>query len=478
MKNNKIIINYVWNIIYQFSVVVVPLITIPYVSRLFGAEGVGTFSSINGLSMFFYFLGILGVSNYGYKLIGSSNHDKTKYSKLFFEIYFIQVILSILSILSYVTIFLNLSIIDNQLFMLLSLPFVVSSIFDISWLFIGLEEMRIVSLRNLFIKIGGMILIFIFVNKPEDLWIYFLIQSASFLIGYIFLFLMSWKVLDFSQIRSLNFIQHIKEIALLSLPVLSIQVYTQFDRTLVMLLSDKANAGYYDQSLKMAKIINPFISSLSIAILPRISNLFFHKDNEQIIKLLGKSLRFTIIASIGLSGVVIAIAPQFVTLFFGNSFSNIVILVQIASVLIIVIPIGGVFANQVALPMNRTKDYIIPTVVGALINLTLGIILIPRFGAFGAIISIVITETLVFVMRAYLVKDIISVRTSTRECKYFIFIYVILLPFGMYLNRIVTFSLFVNTLIIGTLYCLGYILMVLFNPKYRRVIIKIIEKGE
>lgn len=476
MKNRRIVINYLWNISYQFSVVVIPLIIVPYISRIFGAEGIGIYSSINGVSMLFYFLGIMGISNYGYKKIGSVSNNKSMYSKTFYEIYIIQLIFSLVSITSFVIIFIFFNVMNDFMYIALSLPFVLSSLFDISWLFIGIEDMSKVSIRNLLIKISAMILIFIFVKDKSDLWVYFLIQSMSFLIGYILLFLIGKKVLDRNQIFNIELKIHIKEILILSIPVISIQIYTQFDRTLVMILSDNANAGYYDQSLKMAKIINPFISSLSIAIMPRISNLFFHNNSVEIKKLLGKSLNFTIIASLLLAGLVIVISPHFVILFFGNSFSNIISLVQYAALLIIIIPIGGVFANQIALPLNRTREYVIPTVIGAIISIVLGLILIPSYGARGAVFSIIITELIVALLRIYLVREYISIKKHLFQIRYFIIVFFLLLIIGYLLNVIISFGFLINTIITGSIYCFLYFLLVLLNKKYRNILFEFMFK--
>lgn len=253
-------------------------------------------------------------------------------------------------------------------------------------------------------------------------------------------------------------------------------MYTQFDRTMVMLLSDNTNSGLYDQSLKMAKIINPFISSLSIAILPRIANLYYSNNSLEIKRLLNKSLSFTIITGLFLYGMVILISPQFVLLFFGESFPSIIIMVQLASILIVLIPIGGVFSNQIALPLNRTRAFVLPTIIGALLNILLGVLLIPKNGAIGAIYSIIMTEFVVCSIRIYMVKDFISIKKHLIEHIYFITIYIILVFVGSILNGILIFSTIVNTIILITMYIFMYFIFIIFNKNHRNKLFNFISR--
>lgn len=43
-KKSSIKVNFIYNIVYQILLIIIPLITSPYISRILGSEGVGTYA--------------------------------------------------------------------------------------------------------------------------------------------------------------------------------------------------------------------------------------------------------------------------------------------------------------------------------------------------------------------------------------------------------------------------------------------------
>ena len=62
---NKIKKNFIYNLAYQILVVLLPLITTPYVSRVLGSEGVGIFGFTNSVNSYFVLFAVLGTTLYG-----------------------------------------------------------------------------------------------------------------------------------------------------------------------------------------------------------------------------------------------------------------------------------------------------------------------------------------------------------------------------------------------------------------------------
>ena len=133
--------NFIYNIIYQILILIIPLITAPYLSRVVGAEGVGTYSYTYSIVYYFMLLTLLGVNNYGNRSIAKVRDDKKKLSKTFWSIYFFQLVMGIVMLILYL---LYIYLFDNQyrLIALIQTLFIVSSILDINWLFFGLEEFK------------------------------------------------------------------------------------------------------------------------------------------------------------------------------------------------------------------------------------------------------------------------------------------------------------------------------------------------
>lgn len=62
MKKN-ISTNYIYNLGYQIFIILLPIITTPYVSRVLGADGIGTYSYTLSIVTYFTLVGGLGITN-------------------------------------------------------------------------------------------------------------------------------------------------------------------------------------------------------------------------------------------------------------------------------------------------------------------------------------------------------------------------------------------------------------------------------
>ena len=98
---NKVAKNYFYNLSYQMLVLIVPLITTPYVSRVLGAKGVGTFSYTNSIVQYFILFGCVGLNLYGQREIAYVQHEKEKRNKVFWELVILRIITVSISLLVY-----------------------------------------------------------------------------------------------------------------------------------------------------------------------------------------------------------------------------------------------------------------------------------------------------------------------------------------------------------------------------------------
>lgn len=421
--NNKTVKNYMFNLLYQVLIVVTPLITTPYVSRILTPNGVGIYSSCYGVAAIFTAFGLLGILNYGAKRIAIFQNDKERLSKEFWSIWSIQVISSLLSLGVYIGICFSYA--EQRDYYLLLIPLVLSSLFDISWLFMGLEDLKKTVLRNSIVKLLFVVSLFLFVKTAEDLKVYFIIQSASYFLGYSVLWFCLKGKVNWVPINLWKPRKHILEVLMLFIPVIAIQLTSSFDRTMVEKLSNYTETGFYDQAIKMTRIVTPFLTSLSYALLPRIAGLSANNETKEITKNIKYSFDFTFFFSILGAGLLFIIAPVFVPLFFGEEYLQIVKPVQISCVLIVAIPIGGVFANQLALPLGKNVLYTIPVYVTVVVDFLLIFILVPKYGALGGVIAITVAETITAALRIIFMKNTVPLREIFGKIYQYILIFAI-----------------------------------------------------
>lgn len=228
-KVNK---NFMYNMVYQILLYIIPFIVTPYISRVLGAENIGIYSYTYSIVTYFMLLTLLGINNYGTRNIARNHKNREKLSFTFSSIYYLQIIMGIIMLVIY-----NISIIFmdkayTMLFLINNL-FIISAILDINWLFFGLEEFKITTVRNGIIKIVSVILIFLLVKRKEDLWKYLLIMSGSLVISQLYLFLFIKRYVDFKKVKMKDITKHIKSVFVLFIPVIAYSVYRIMDKTMI-----------------------------------------------------------------------------------------------------------------------------------------------------------------------------------------------------------------------------------------------------
>ena len=135
-----------YSMAYQVLIMVLPLITAPYLSRVVGAEGTGIYSYTYSIAQYFVYFAMLGISNYGNRSIAKVRENIGQRNYTFSSIYQLQILTSLVAIVIYL-LYCFVFVHENRNISLLQGFFVLSAIFDISWLFWGMENFKVTVTR-------------------------------------------------------------------------------------------------------------------------------------------------------------------------------------------------------------------------------------------------------------------------------------------------------------------------------------------
>ena len=404
MAKKSITKNYIYNLIYQVLVLILPLVTTPYISRVLGAENIGIYSYTLSIVTYFILFGSLGVALYGQREIAYYQKDKKKYSIIFWEIVILRAITMTISLLLFYLIFVNGN--QYQIYYKILILELIGNCIDISWFFQGLEEFKKTVIRNMIIKLISVISIFTFVKSQNDLKIYFWIYVLSTSIGNASLWLYLPKFLTKVKIKEIHLFRHLKPTLGLFIPQIAVQVYTVLDRTMIgAIISDKSEVGFYDQSQKIIKLLMTIITSLGTVMLPRIANTFASGEKEKINNYMKRSFNMVFLLAFPMIFGIISVSKAFVPIFFGDGYDKVAILMKVISPIILFIGLSNVTGTQYLLPTKRQKEYTISVIIGAITNFIMNACLIWKFGAIGASIGTVIAEFTVTAVQLYFVRN-------------------------------------------------------------------------
>ncbi len=409
--------NYMYNLIYQMLVLILPLITTPYISRVLGAENIGIYSYTISISTYFILFGSLGIAMYGQREIAYLQEKKEAYSKTFWEIVILRFITMAISIAIFCITFVKGE--QYQTYYAILVLELFANCLDISWFFAGLEEFKKTVIRNIAVKIISIICIFLFIKTQDDLVYYFVIYVLSTMIGNVSLWAYLPKYLKKVKFSSLNVVKHLKPTIALFIPQIAMQIYTVLDKVMIgTIIIDKAEVGFYEQSQKVVKMLLAIVTSLGTVMLPRMANAFVGSDREKISGYMKKSFNFVFLIAFPIIFGIIAVSDSFVPIFFGNGYARVSLLIKVISPIILIIGLSNVIGIQYLLPTKRQTEFTVSVIVGAVINFIVNMLLIRTYGALGASIGTVIAEIFVtlvqfvFVRNDFNIKEIIKLSTK------------------------------------------------------------------
>ena len=404
MAKKSVAKNYLYNLAYQILVLILPLITAPYISRILGAENIGIYSFTLSISAYFILFGSLGIALYGKREIAYLQKDRKKYSILFWEIITLRTITMSIALVVYYFTFVQGE--QYQIYYQILMLEIIGNCIDISWFFQGLEEFKKTVTRNTIIKIISVICIFAFIKTKLDLQKYFWIYVASIFVGNMSLWLYLPKYLSKIKIKELKITKHLKPTLSLFIPQIAIEVYTLLDRTMIgNIITDKSEVGFYDQSQKIIKVVLAVITSLGTVMLPRIAHNFAKGKKETVTAYMKKSFNLIFLLAFPMIFGIIAVSKSFVPVFFGRGYDKVAILMSVISPILLLIGLSNVTGTQYLLPTKRQREFTTSVVCGAIVNLILNAILIWNLGAIGASIATVIAELTVTCVQIYFVRN-------------------------------------------------------------------------
>lgn len=454
--------NYIYNVLYQMLIMLLPFVTAPYVSRVFGANGVGVFSYKYSIANYFLLFGMLGISNYGNRGVAGKRDNASELNSFFSEVYSLQFLTMSAAIIVY-TVYLIVSRAEYMQVSLCMYIYLLSGLLDISWLFFGLEEFKITVMRNALIKIATVLLIFILVKESTDIVIYSIIMCSGVFVSQLYLWFYVFSRVHYSLPSIKSIFKHLKSIAILFIPVLSYSVYKIMDKIMLGSMTDYYQSGIYANAEKAVNIPIGVITAFGTVMLPRMTNLIANKKMDESRRYISISFNVITMISSAIAFGLIGVSDIFSPVFFGQGYDGCETVIKILSISVMFSSWGSIVRSQYLVPNHKDNPYVISTIIGAIVNLVTNIILIPRLGAVGAAIGTMVAELSLMASQIIFVRKeenfAIYIFKNIQYALFGIIMCMIVNGYGSYHSPSVL-TLFVQVVIGGVVFCLlsfGYI---------------------
>lgn len=398
-KANSIKKNFIYNAVYQILIIVFPLVTSPYISRVLGVEGLGIYSYRYSVANYFVIFAMLGISTHGNRSIAMVRDDKNKLSQTFSSIFTAHLCISLLVFIIYL-VFSIYFVDNNKSIALIEAIYVLSAVFDINWFFFGIERFDLTVTRNILIKVISIICIFTFVKERTDLWKYALIMSLGLLISQSFVWIYLKRYIHWTMPKAKEVLSQVRPMLILFLPVIAISIYKLMDKIMLGAMTSMFEVGIYENGEKINSLTAGIITALGTVMLPRMSNLTAKGEKEESQKYINISIQFVSLLAAAISFGLIGIGNTFAPVFFGEEFQKSGVIIELLAPTILFVAWADVIRMQFLIPNKKDSVYICSMFAGAVVNVILNAIFIPYMGAAGAAIGTIGAEISVFTVQA------------------------------------------------------------------------------
>ena len=420
-KKRSLKTNFFLNSAYQILLVITPLITAPYLSRILGASQNGVFSYTQSIANYFVMFATLGMSTYGVRTIALCGDNRASRSKAFWSAYASQLMVALIVALFYFAYVICIHAGDFMCSLIWGL-YVLSAVGDISWLLFGCEEFKIPTIRSTVTKLASVLIIFLCVKSPDDVWLYVLAIAGSYFVNMVLIWPFVGRYVDFYLPKWGEIRVHFKPNIGLFIPVVAVSLYTSLDKIMLGSLSTMEQSGYFQYAEQISRMPLHVITALGTVMMPRMATMLAGGRRGEATSLLSSSLWIMLACAFAFAFGIAAVAQEFVPVFLGDGYEPCELLMVVMCAIVPVVSVTNVIGKQYLLPSARDGEYTFSLIMGAAVNVALNLLLIPSIAALGTTIATVAAETTILVVQVMLVRKELPLANYVMKALPFCFI--------------------------------------------------------
>lgn len=379
----------------------IPLISIPYISRVLDPAGVGKVGFIDSFTYYFIAIAEFGIVVYGTREVARLRDDREALRQLVAELLVLHLVTSACAILLYsVAIFIIWERLQDTRLLLFSFSFLLVNSFACEWYFLGTERFKYITIRSLITRMLGLASIFFLIKLPADYYLYYGIMVVAACCNGVWNTVSLFRELPL-QFKGLNWKRHIRLTLVTYAISLLYSVTIMLDNVLVGLASTAAAVAFYSFAAKIIRVAAVLLSDSLLVFFPKIVHLIKEKKTEEMQLVLLRNVQFIIFFSVPLCAGLFLLSDELVNVYLGKSFFPVAENIRIIALLPFVKLLSLFIARQVLVANNKEKLSMFSLAVGSCTML----VLMPAFSFYfsskGACIAITATEIVILSMNWY-----------------------------------------------------------------------------
>lgn len=392
--------NFIMNFILTVSSFIFPMFTFPYVSRLLLPEGTGKVSFATSVISYFLIIAQLGIPTYGIRACAKVRDRKEELNQTVQEILGINLFMCVVA---YIIFFVALAIVPKFQEERILLMVMSSSIFfysiGVEWLYKALEMYSYITWRSILFKFIALLGVFLLVRNQDDYIIYGALTIFAASASYACNFINLRKYVSLRKKCKYQLKRHLKPILVFFAMSCATTIYLNLDAVMLGFLQSDVEVGYYDAAVKVRYILVSLVTSLGTVLLPRVTYYIEYGEKEKFYQIAQKAIRFVLLMAIPLCVYFSMFAEPVILVLSGEAYVNAVPAMQVLMPTIVFIGMTNIMGIQILVPLGKESKVLVSVIAGAIVDLVINVLLIPKYAAVGAAIGTLTAEVVVFIVQ-------------------------------------------------------------------------------
>lgn len=363
-----------------------------YIARVLGAAYFGLLQFAQAFYIYLMLFVDSGLSTYGTREISK---NPVNAGKVTINIFLIRIVIAavITAVSVWIVYLLPLSV-ELRLILSGTFIFVVCRALNTEWVYQGLERMEFISFSRILYSLFSLIIIYLLVRHPVDAvrvpFIQFFCGLAAAMVLLLILF-RKHVVVDLKYLQPEIWLSYFVQALPLGASFILVQIYNNLD-TIMLGFMDRAEVvGYYSAAYRIFYVCLGLFSIWQTTAVPTATRRI-HEDKEKANQFLTKYLRLTMMIFVPLVTLVALAAPLIVGVVFGAEYSPATLALRVLIWALLVMTIGSTYGILVLVPAGLFNEVLAAVLTGAVVNVILNFLLIPRFSMIGAAIATIFAE--------------------------------------------------------------------------------------
>lgn len=417
MKKKSMGINAILNVTKTICSVVFPLITFPYVSRIFGVDSLGAYNFCTSIISYFILLAGLGINTYAVAEGTKYRDDRAKFEQFASEVFSVNVFSMLFTyVLFFFCLFFFSKLGSFKILLSVLSVQILFNTFGCEWVFNIYEDFAFITMRSIAFQIISMVFLFVFVHSETDLINYAVITVVSASGANVINFFSRKKYCGLHLVINRSVLSRVKPILILFATNVATTIYVNSDTTMLGIFADTTAVGLYSVSTKVYTILKNILGAIITVSIPRLSSkIARHGNSQDYADTANSLLNILLLISFPIMIGTIVLSGNVVEFISGKEYAEASMSLKILGIAFFFSVVGWFYNSCVLLVNNRRKEILVATVVAALANVFLNLFVIARFKQNGAAFTTVVAEFLNTAFCMYYGRDLLKIKISASD---------------------------------------------------------------